>query len=177
MFNFNEQNNFENFEIKRKWNEVRVAKGIQELDKFTKEDIDAPINIDFDKRMYRMQWFNLFVFAAFLLQGLILKDATSIIISLTYEILFAPFRSLLDAIFCSYKRIIAVCTYIEEKPGNSKQIAKTQIHIAWKGRNSNDIFSLEETNQIHVGDVVSVIKGRFSRKIICVERQNVNMTN
>ena len=177
MFNFGGEK-VDELAIRRKWNQVKIDKALRELENIKKEDIKKPIKLTLDKKMYKMQWFNLFVVIAFLFQGVLAKDVTSLVISLCYELGFAPFRMFLDTIFNSYKRIIGVCVYMEDMPAkSSKSIDKTEVHIAWHGKNSAEVFRVEQTNELMVGDRISIIKGKLSRKVTCVETKNIELTN
>lgn len=162
-------------DIKRDWEKLREENILIRLHEMEKNKGEIrKITLKKKQKFVKYYKWSLFLEIIFLLGGI--GNDIMIFLFCIYEFFNAPIRQLLDAIFNSYTRVEGICVKNEYYKCNKGQEEDTfLITILYSGGMKKQKVLVKESVNIRVGQRISVIKGKLSRRVINIENYNCDI--
>lgn len=162
-------------DIKKEWEKLREENILIRLHEMEKNKGEIKkIILKKEQKFAKYYKWNLFLETIFLLGGI--ENDIMIFLFCIYELFNAPIRQLLDAIFNSYIRIEGICIKSEYYKYNKGQEENTLlITILYSGGMKKQRVPVRESVDIRVGQRISAIKGKLSRRVINIENYNCDI--
>ncbi|WP_297520034.1 hypothetical protein [uncultured Clostridium sp.] len=183
MFNKKQEpKNKDYLEVKKRWANLKDEEAKQQIKKIYNIDEYTPIKLKFFQKYNKRFLSNfccvLFFFSFGWMNFMVLPF---LLIGIFTEISNAPLRIFLDSIFNTYERKIGTCSLIKNDltfgiPHRDSRILNyAEVRISYLDKEDIDKFIALKPILISEGTIVSVIKGKFSKKIIHIETHKIKI--